>query len=452
MMIAPRIFEKLIAPVSAALLCALFWVSPFAQHAPLLALAVLVACAAALWALLDFEFFVVGVVLAVMALPASLLHSGGANFAAADFLLVIGAGVWLARAAVRIGPLPYFSGNPLVAPSVLFVAVIAASLAWSQEAGATIKSLVQITEIVFVTTLMFASAPQSVTRIRRGVVTYIAVSSALGAASACMFIVHLGANGYFAPTYLPGLSKNSLGAFLGVGLVLAYTLSLQPARAGERRWWLRVLAVVELAGLIGSFSRGAILGAAVALLVATLLLRRGRLVTVLAIAGVLGVVALTIQPAISSRAIAHGGYDSSLVRTYSWAAAVHQIEAHPLLGTGAGTYWVTIPQLGIGLSDPNNMFLYTWGTLGVAGVTALLFLLYRFARTLLRARAVGCESARYLAVGAGCAALSRLVHFQVDVTWTRGWATVCFALMGLMVAAIRLGYARAPRRAAGLGA
>jgi hypothetical protein len=44
-----------------------------------------------------------------------------------------------------------------------------------------------------------------------------------------------------------------------------------------------------------------------------------------------------------------------------------------------------------------------------------------------------------LAVAAGAAALGRVVHFQLDVTWTRGTGTICFALMGLLAAAWRLG-------------
>ena len=116
-----------------------------------------------------------------------------------------------------------------------------------------------------------------------------------------------------------------------------------------------------------------------------------------------------------------------------------------MLGTGAGTYWDDIPELNIGLSDPNNLFLLTWAELGLAGMAALLFLLWRYGRLVAAARRLP-DNARVVTLAAGGAAFSMFAHFQVDSTWTRGTASICFAMVGLVVAGRRLG--RVPEAAA----
>jgi hypothetical protein len=98
-----------------------------------------------------------------------------------------------------------------------------------------------------------------------------------------------------------------------------------------------------------------------------------------------------------------------------------------------------LPQLEAGfiLPDPNNMFLLTLGELGIVGLLALLFLLFRYGRLLIASGKLP-EDAAVPAVAAGCVTLSLLVHFQVDVTWTRGTTSLAFAMMGVMIAVQRI--------------
>jgi len=79
---------------------------------------------------------------------------------------------------------------------------------------------------------------------------------------------------------------------------------------------------------------------------------------------------------------------------------------------------------------------------------ALLFLLWRYLRLVVRGRRLA-DPARAIAVGCGAAGLSLLVHFQFDVSWSRGSTTICFALIGLSLAALRLAPAVAAPRPAG---
>jgi O-antigen ligase len=145
----------------------------------------------------------------------------------------------------------------------------------------------------------------------------------------------------------------------------------------------------------------------------------------------------TVGPKAQKELDQTGAYDSSVVRTYSFSNAVRKIKARPVLGTGGGTYTDYIPQLKIGLGDPNNMFLLTWAELGIAGIAAIIFLLYRFGELFLRVARLPLE-ARIPGVAAGGVAISLIVHFQVDVTWSRGTTSLAFAMMGVMLAAQRL--------------
>ncbi len=401
-------------------------------EAAMLWAAVTAAFVALAWALIDLEQFVLVGLLAAMIFPQAVLSPGGALVAVADLLLLAALGAWVARASLQAGAPVWVTGNPLVVPSLVFAFVTAASVIWSRDPASSVKQTVQIAEIVVVVPLLFASLPSSLGRLRQGLHAYIAVTSVLALTAFAVWLPHAAA-GDPAGQYLPGLHKNAIGSFLGVGLVLAYSLRL--SRDAPR--WLGLAVVAETLGLVATVSRGALAGAAVAVLVVTALARRRRLVTLVLAVAAAAVFLVTVQQQLSEQTKVLGGYGTSTVRALSYTRGIDQIREQPLLGSGAGTYWDYIPELQIGLEDPNNMVLLTWAELGLAGVAALLFLLWRYGRPFVGARRLP-EPARMLALGAGGAALSLFVHFQVDSTWTRGTASICFALVGIMLAAHRL--------------
>jgi O-antigen ligase len=236
--------------------------------------------------------------------------------------------------------------------------------------------------------------------------------------------------------YLPGQNKNTIGSYVGAGLVMAYGLWLAAPR-GRLRRLLAGAILIEGLGLFASVSRGAILGTVVAIVVVSLVLRQRRFMTLagVAVAAVAYLSTLGIDSNVDRRLA--GSYDSSLVRQYSFEHALDKIADRPILGSGAGTYRDYIPEIPIVLPDPNNMFLLTWAELGIVGVAALVFLLFRFGRLLLATRRLPATS-QATAAAAGGVALSLFVHFQVDVTWTRGTTSLAFAMIGLMLATHRL--------------
>lgn len=396
------------------------------------------ALAVAIWALIDLQRFVLFAVLLAMNMPTALATPGGAQVAAADLLLLVALFVWLVSGSVGNAPRPWLTGNRLLAPALLFVAVNAMSLAWSDQPRATATFTIQLVEIVIVFPLIFASLPNSIRAIRQAMFAWVVLTT--GMAIICIGIYLAGAANTAAGTAdLPfALNKNTIGSYLAAGLVMAYALGVTE-RQGRVRHILQFAMLFELLGVFSTLSRGSILGAIVGVLAVSLLLRRRRLLTIglLAIVAA-GYVATTGIDSNADLSMA-GSYDSSKVRVYAFEGAIRKFKDKPLLGTGGGTYRDVLPQLEAGfiVPDPNNMFLLTLGELGIVGLLALLFLLFRFSRLLIESGRLP-EDAAVPAVAAGCVTLSLLVHFQIDVTWTRGTTSLAFAMMGVMIAAQRI--------------
>lgn len=397
--------------------------------------AVPVLVAVGLWALVDLERFVMFAVLGMLVFPASLAKPAGANIALADVLLLLAAVAWLVTNALRVSPDPYTRRNPLLFPALLYLLVNVASLLWSVNTHHTLLFVLQLTEIIILFPLVFASIPRSTSIIKRGLVFIVVLTCATSIAALITAAPRL-ASGGFQGVYLPGLNKNALGSFVAAGIVIAHALWLTEQKRSRRRLYA-LAALVEAGGLLASNSRGAMLGALAAILVDSFLLRRRRISTVVLVAVAAASYIAVVGVTAPLKRDASGGYDTSVVRQYSFRDAVQQIEQRPVLGTGARTYFDFIPQLKIGLPDPNNLFLLTWAELGIPGMITLVLLLATFGRLYLRGRHLPHESAA-LSVAAGGVALSLFVHFQVDVSWTRGTTSLAFAMMGIMLSLARL--------------
>jgi len=386
-----------------------------------------------LWAILDLEKFVLFAVFGAIVFPASLVKPFGTNVDAADILLLMALMAWVVTNALRQSPDPWIRGNSMVLPAGVFLAVNAASAAWSIKPRSTIIFAVQLTELIVLFPIIFATIPRSISRLRQCLVTFLVLTTGEGIATLYQYASH--PSSHAAGTYLPGLGKNGLGSFLAAGLVIACALWFGSGKTG--RYWLVPAIMILLGSTIATESRGSILGAGVGVLVVAFLLGRRRMLAVALGVSLALLYVVVIAPAESHKA-ASGGYDSSLVRHISWRYAIKEIKHQPWIGTGARTYYEYLPPpIGGAIPDPNNLFLLTWAELGIPGMVALGFLLFRFAQLLVRSRRLPDEAAT-LAVGCGAAAISFLVHYQVDISWVRGETTLEFAMIGLMLAANRL--------------
>ena len=394
-----------------------------------------------IWAIRDTPHFFLYGVLSAMVLPVAIFEPAGTQVALADLLLLVGLAGWaVAAAARRVSP-PWLRGNALIFPTAIFVLLAASSVAWSVDRSATFRSVIQLTEIVVFIPLAYASLPRELATVRNGLLLYIATSCVLALVAAVLAAPEIAAGRFEAPTLDFGLNKNAAGSYIAAGLVLAYAFWLKAPDQTQRR--LLVLAMaVEVAGLLATLSRGSMIGAGLGILSVSLLLRKRRLVTGFGVLVLLVAFLSVVGPEAGSDLSTPGSYSSTKAREYTYNHAIQHIEERPVLGVGSGAYFDTVPQLGGGgFTDPHNMFLLTWAELGVFGVAALIFLLVRFARIWWGMTKLPDEAAS-LGVAAGGVSLSLLVHFQFDVTWTRGTTSLAFATMGMMLAVQRLSSSR----------
>jgi O-antigen ligase len=222
---------------------------------------------------------------------------------------------------------------------------------------------------------------------------------------------------------------NNLGLALGRAWPVAAALAfgLWRLKRFPLANFFALAAVVSLAGLAASLSRGAWLGAlaAGAVLALTLYTARGRaqrvrrwpiIAGVLVLGGVVLGLALSLRP--------EGG--SVDARVLLWGEALAYLRLHPV-GIGLDQfYYYHNPEFGRSLIDPtligtseefaahpHNLLLDTWLRLGPLGVAAFIWLIAAWVRTaLVRARSGALGAA--VAAGTLAALAAALTHGLVD--------------------------------------
>lgn len=382
-----------------------------------------------LWAVIDLERFVLFVVLGTAIYPATLTKVDGANIALVDVALVIALVAWLINNAVGNAPDPWLRRNPLLYAGIAFSGIQWVSLIWTVDVGKTVSFGFQSIELFVLFPLLFASIPRHVDRMRQGMNVFLLLSAGMALVLIAVFLAsaHARSNG----TYLPGLDKNAAGSFQAVGVVFAAALAMRP---GLRSRWPFAVLLIDIGGLAATESRGALLGAVAGVLLVSIALKRGRLTLVL-VAMMLGATYFgIIAPSIATKAHGAGSYNSATARITIWKDAIHKIEAKPLLGSGAGTY----DDVPTGQTDPNNTILLTYAEDGLPGLIVLVALVACFGLVARRAIRLGSGDGALVALAATGAVVALLVHFEVDVSWARGAASMMFEMMGLTAGLWRL--------------
>jgi putative inorganic carbon (HCO3(-)) transporter len=231
-------------------------------------------------------------------------------------------------------------------------------------------------------------------------------------------------------------------------------VAVAEARRRRSRWLFGVAAVVIVASVVASLSRGGLIALAVVVLLVLaapaalgLTLRRGRIVAVL----VLAIVAsATISDPLLSRF--EGGKEEETAgsgRLNEWRAAWTSIQERPLLGLGHGGFIETSNELmrrtpGVDLRRfrvsndglrAHSVYIETAAELGVPGLALLLGLLTSTAlalrRTLRRARAAG----QALVARMSYATLIALAAWSVASAFlSTGASSSLWALVGLTLA------------------
>lgn len=216
---------------------------------------------------------------------------------------------------------------------------------------------------------------------------------------------------------------NNLGLYLGRVWPVAAALALALGWRTRRGAAFGLCALLCLGGILVSFSRGAWLGAAAALIVLALPALRARFGARLGPGVVALIVALALAGGLGLLLRGTLGGDSAATRLALWREALALIQRHPL-GIGLDQfYWYHNPDFGPSLIDPSligtseqfashphNLLLDIWLRMGPLGLLAFAWLLVRF----FRAAWPGLRGASPLLLGALAAMTAALIHGLVD--------------------------------------
>lgn len=229
------------------------------------------------------------------------------------------------------------------------------------------------------------------------------------------------------------INTNYYAAFLLISLPLLAALARR--LASRWRWVFCVIAVLSLASLFMTQSRGAVLALLVMLLVfvpawAWLEGRLSARTIGLAAIGFVILIGLALASPLGKRILdpqvrAHQMH-SQLFRVYTWHDAFRMANAHPLLGTGPNTFASAYGQYQtMGYTrNPHSLYLQAAAETGWPGLAVLLFLLGSIgllAWSILKATARSSDETdrlpAMLALALLAAVMGLLLHGFVDAIW-----------------------------------
>jgi len=216
-------------------------------------------------------------------------------------------------------------------------------------------------------------------------------------------------------------NPNGLGAFLIMGVLISLSLVLSAKLRPAVRWAGAACAVVQVAGVAVTFSRGAWLGLAGGVIGLLLLAYRRYLAGLLAVAVVGWFV--TPQTFVNRLAFAFSRayIAKSLVagRLYVWRLALGHIAAHPWFGVGLGTFGgTTAVTFGYGRLWVDNFYLQLGAEGGLILLFCFLWVLLRNARALVRGYEVARDPfVRALSAGVFAACLAVAVANFTASVW-----------------------------------
>ncbi|MFH0805040.1 MAG: O-antigen ligase family protein [Patescibacteria group bacterium] len=247
------------------------------------------------------------------------------------------------------------------------------------------------------------------------------------------------------PTAVGKLLAPTVALFVGYWVAQAEA-SVKPLWQFVRRH-LFTLGVVlfGLFGLLFSFSRGAVLGVAAAIVFASFFSRWKRWIWVAA--AVCLVVLLVVPFTRHQVASVVGGSDTSAdVHRVMWRGAVRIIEAHPLLGTGLASFPVVYERYKEAshveyFPNPDQLILTLWIELGLFGLVVFVALLVKYFRVGLRTvrEREADPFVRALTVGLMAALVAIIIHGMVDTPYFKNDLAIQFwVLVGLLVVVSRL--------------
>ncbi|MGI8624706.1 MAG: O-antigen ligase family protein [Solirubrobacteraceae bacterium] len=293
---------------------------------------------------------------------------------------------WIAGSAYRRRGLDLASVHPaLTVVLVLMVVWTAAGALWALQPGATLVAAQSWALNILLFPIVFSAirTPRHLSRIY----AVLAVGTLLSAVAGLLGIGGAATTEDAGRLVGAGINPNQLGGLLIIGTVFAVVLGARRGGPGlVRVLWLACACTCGLA-LALTLSRGALVGMAVCLLVAPVVVGPGRRGPVLAASGlvvvtvVLAILAL-VPTADSARLL---GDTSGSGRTDIWQVGLRMVADNPVAGVGANNFPANniryLIQPGVIADDyyivdvpkvPHNIYLQALAELGIIGLGLFL--------------------------------------------------------------------------------
>lgn len=298
--------------------------------------------------------------------------SGGTTIARVFGVVAAGAGL-LAVLVSR----PRYRPNDFIALCAAFAAWVILSMFWTQSPSWTVDRATTMAQLLLMVLLTweFGHTPR---RLRGLMAAWVAGCCVIAGIVLIAFALGEQATRYTAPGTHPG----DLSFTLTLGIPLAWYLSLTTAHRGLLVLY-RLFVPLAVLAIILTAARAAFLSLPIVLLLVPLTFRltsrRARIAVAVTVAvGLIGITALSAnlagplaRLATTGSEIQSGTLDH---RTELWAIALRLIEAHPVLGVGAGSSRVAVGAEFTQERGLQDTFLSVGAELGVIGLTLFLLI------------------------------------------------------------------------------
>jgi O-antigen ligase len=216
-------------------------------------------------------------------------------------------------------------------------------------------------------------------------------------------------------------SPDNFALYLGRLAPIAAAIALLAPLTKRTRALYGGLGALCLLGVLLSFTRGAWLGDAAALLVVAAFAGRNWLATAVGAGAVAGVGLASVQAKRIQSIFTFTPGSTGFSRLELWRATASMIRDHPLLGVGLDNFLYQYPRYILpearnepDLSHPHNWLLDFWSRIGIFGLAAFVWLQVLFFRMALKVARLSGGWARALAVGLLASMVDALVHGLVD--------------------------------------
>lgn len=295
-----------------------------------------------------------------------------------------GIGINLLLVSIRSGwkqLLDVLSPAQFVVPVCMLLAATAVTFLAMDDGSHRTEALREIRTVIIEPIMFLVTARlilrRSVYRSWVGTVV-ILTGAALAAYGVAQIIFDLGGVQSGDITRATGLYTHPNNMAIMLERSLLFTVGVAIMRP---RWvpvW--VLAAVQMAGLMATFSRGALIGVIVGIAVVLVFIGAWRWLLGLTAAGVIvGVIGILLFP---DRLLDAGGDGTEPTRFAIWRGAVEMIKAHPVFGIGPDQFLYEYNRRFIEpmgwperyTSHPHNIVLDTWLRLGIMGLATLVTL------------------------------------------------------------------------------